>query len=270
MNSVKGDGNCFNNNYNNNELNSGYNLVVENNYYIYKKVIFKGFEDLPKDNQEVTVNYISKLSNGEQIDNTYIGRQPHVFVLGNKEVIPGLEIAIKSMQMKEVANFIIYPEFTYKALDLLKKGELKVSEPCFIEKPANVDFKAKKYYEKLFVKIELIKFDDLRVSKDKMSFEDRIKEGRKLKLEGNKFFKESKFNQAIAKYETGLDYLSMLPSENLTCEVKELKAQLNLNIANSHISLNEFNYALKKLNENFLDLSNLKANYFKCVRIFKI
>jgi hypothetical protein len=246
------------------EIQSGY-IAITNDKLIQKKLITKGFGGTPIEGKEVTINYISKLPNGKQIDNTYIGREPQSFILGNNSIIPGIEIALKTMQMKEISHFIIYPEYTYKALDLIKKGELRHEEPCIIDEPEIINEDNAKYYEVLHVEIELIKHDNPRISKAKLPPDARIEEASKLKLEGNGLFKEKRYREAIVKYETGIDYLTQMPTDNLTSNVIDLRHQLYLNKANSHINLYEYIYALKQLEIAFSIKINSKCHYLRAV-----
>jgi tetratricopeptide (TPR) repeat protein len=106
-----------------------------------------------------------------------------------------------------------------------------------------------------------------------MDYEERIAEAAILKIEGNELFKEKRFKEAIVKYNTGLSYLHQLPNEfSLSNKVMDLRVTLNLNIVNCHLSLTEYNYALKKLEEientqNIQKMKNfppVKFYYYRC------
>ena len=88
-----------------------------------------------------------------------------------------------------------------------------------------------------------------------------------LKNEGNELFRLQRYYEAIIKYKDGLEYITQMPTEFLTQKVYDLRHQFNLNITNCHIALNEYNYAMKSLNEAFTINKTPKCHYFRAVSI---
>ena len=87
---------------------------------ILKKLVTEGFGACPGKGMEVTVHYYSESEDGRFLDNTNVLREPYVFIIGKINVIPGLEIAIKSMQMGEKSVFCISPEYSFFAEEKFK------------------------------------------------------------------------------------------------------------------------------------------------------
>ena len=61
------------------------------NWYMRKEM---GTGRPVKENDTVTINYIGRLTNGKQFDNSFDRKQPFSFVVGKKQVIDGLEKGI--------------------------------------------------------------------------------------------------------------------------------------------------------------------------------
>lgn len=61
----------------------------------------------------VTVDYIGKLQNGQQFDNSYVRGEPFTFTVGEGQVIAGLEEGIIGMQAEGERILVIPPELAY-------------------------------------------------------------------------------------------------------------------------------------------------------------
>lgn len=72
----------------------------------------------PKTGDVVTVNYIGKLEGGRIFADSYKDNQPIRFVLGQKQVIAGLEEGLARMKKGGQARLIIPPELAYGARGL--------------------------------------------------------------------------------------------------------------------------------------------------------
>ena len=119
----------------------------------------------------------------------------------------------------------------------------------------------------IIYEIELVKFDKIRKNKSVLEPEERIEEAGNLKTEGNELFREKRYYEAIVKYNSGLNYINQLPTEFLNTKIVDLRLQFYLNITNCHICMQEFNYALKKVEEAF-GLKNpppVKCYYYRCI-----
>ena len=80
---------------------------------IQKQVLVMGNGSSPKSGDSVTVHYTGKFLN-EVIFDTSISRgQPFVFSIDRGQVIPGWDIALKTMALNETSIFIIPPEMAY-------------------------------------------------------------------------------------------------------------------------------------------------------------
>jgi FKBP-type peptidyl-prolyl cis-trans isomerase len=73
-----------------------------------------GTGDVAKAGDQVTVNYIGKLTNGTVFD-TSIGKQPFSFTLGTGQVIPGWDQGLQGMKVGGKRLLIIPPSLAYGA-----------------------------------------------------------------------------------------------------------------------------------------------------------
>ncbi|XP_011879049.1 PREDICTED: inactive peptidyl-prolyl cis-trans isomerase FKBP6 isoform X2 [Vollenhovia emeryi] len=73
-------------------------------------------EIIPQDAQ-VSVHYLGNLEyRDEPFDSTYSSGKPRTLRLNQNFILPGLEIAIRSMRKHEKSVFIIHPDLAYKAI----------------------------------------------------------------------------------------------------------------------------------------------------------
>lgn len=74
----------------------------------------KGVGKVVPYNAQVTIKYISYFEhNDEPFDSTYVHGHPKTIRLNQDSLIPGLELAITSMEKHEIAVFIIHPDLAY-------------------------------------------------------------------------------------------------------------------------------------------------------------
>jgi peptidylprolyl isomerase len=66
-----------------------------------------------KDGDIVSVQYTGTLEDGTQFDSSYDRGEPLTFTLGNGEMIPGFENAIRGMKIGEVKTVTLPPEEAY-------------------------------------------------------------------------------------------------------------------------------------------------------------
>lgn len=245
---------------------------------ILKKLVTKGFGPCPGKGMECVVNYYSETEDGRFLDNTNVLREPYVFTLGKLSVNPGLEIALKSMEMGEKAVFCIAPEYSF-----LSEEKFKNCDEALLQNLKNEGFKVeidKKYtkeellkmepkdakkYQNVYYEIELVKFDKPRPKRVTLSPDERMEQAYELKTEGNELFNQKRYREAIIKYKDGHYYLQQIPTQFLSEKVRELQNSLTLNITNCHIKLLEYVYALKNFDENFHFPKTPKLFYFKAV-----
>lgn len=83
------------------------------------EIIYRPLKDeRPKDGQVVKINYILTLSNGTLIDSSRGRGAPFEFVLGNINVIEGLNVAVRAFGRGERSRVNIPSSYAYGELDL--------------------------------------------------------------------------------------------------------------------------------------------------------
>jgi FKBP-type peptidyl-prolyl cis-trans isomerase FkpA len=75
----------------------------------------------------VTTHYITRLVNGQEVENTYKNEQPAIFQVGDGSVIKGLEYAIIGMQKGGVRRLVTVPRFSYNR-DKFSQGLVSSNE----------------------------------------------------------------------------------------------------------------------------------------------
>ncbi|KAF7383084.1 hypothetical protein HZH68_014933 [Vespula germanica] len=81
---------------------------------VMKLIKRKGVGEIVPYNAQVTIKYISYFEyNDEPFDSTYAHGHPKTVRLNQDLLIPGLEVAITSMEKHEIAIFIIHPDLAY-------------------------------------------------------------------------------------------------------------------------------------------------------------
>lgn len=81
---------------------------------IYKKVVKEGLgKELTTQNARIAIHYNAYLENEAiAFDSSYLRGHPVVFEIGKEEIMPGIELAVKSMREGEESQFVI----SYKLL----------------------------------------------------------------------------------------------------------------------------------------------------------
>lgn len=103
-----------------NDMNSKKSIDVNNqvsttatNNKLIKEITSNGTGEVAKDGDTVFVNYIGKLTDGTEFDNSYKRGQSIEFVLGSGQVIKGWDEGIKGMKIGEKATLTIPPNLGY-------------------------------------------------------------------------------------------------------------------------------------------------------------
>ena len=66
---------------------------------------------------KVWINYFASLDGADEpFDTSMTLQRPFTFKLGQGKVLPGLDIAVQSMAVREIAKFLIDPEYAYGPL----------------------------------------------------------------------------------------------------------------------------------------------------------
>ena len=261
--------------------------------YVKKKTVYNGIgSNKPINGYELTVNYIGELKDGRNVDNTYISKEPHQFILGGNSIIYGLELAIKSMTIGEKAIIIVEPEYGYIPLENFKN---KISDKKYVDdskydfsnlfydldnnnktiddikdKEGKKSFKelepteAKKY-STIIYEVELLFIDKKpRKQKSLLSTDEKIEISNDYKSEGILSFKQKYYHESIVYFTNALDYLTQIPSDEIN-KILDLKLSLLLNTVNCLIHLNSYQYALNKVEEAFKIKVNIKCFYYRAI-----
>lgn len=240
------------------------------NNFVGKKVITKGYgKKCPQDGDEMYVHYIGELKNdGRSVDNTYLAKEPHCFILGNNSITYGLELGIKTMTIGEKAYILVEPEYGHLPLENFKNN---LSNVKYLESALTIDFDTKsleineaKKYLPIIYEVELLYFDKPRKSKNEMSTIEKIETATELKSLGINSFKDNSFKEAEKHFEVALDYLTKIPSKDMN-DILDLKLSLILNVCNCLINLNEYANALRKIEQAFQIKVNAKCYYYRAL-----
>ena len=151
---------------------------------VKKKLIKEGKGEQAQEGNEVHVNYIGKNKDGKIFDQTK--DKPFVFKIGEGRVIKGWEIGVKTMKVGEKSEFILSPEYAY--------GDKKVSD--LIPENSTLTFE-----------IELLKVIVPKKEISKMTYEEKLAEGKKYKEEGVEKFKKGNFAEARDLFTRATAYL---------------------------------------------------------------
>ena len=237
--------------------------------FVKKKIITKGFgRHYPIEGQEITANYVGELPDGRNVDNTYIRKEPHQFILGGNSIIYGLELGIKSMKIGEKAIIIVEPEYGYLPLEQFKSNSI---DKKYLDSSLEISFdlttmepgEAKKY-SRIIYEVELVLIDKPRKQKSMLSTTEKIEYANELKSEGINAFKEKYYQEASCLFSTSLDYLTQIPSDDMHLII-DLKHSLLLNIVNCFIHMNQYGYALKKIEQAMSIKINAKCYYYRAL-----
>ncbi len=90
--------------------------TTQTNNKLLKEITSNGVGEVAKDGDIVSVNYVGKLTNGTEFDNSYKRGQPIEFNLGSGQVIKGWDEGIKDMKIGEKATLTIPPNLGYGEL----------------------------------------------------------------------------------------------------------------------------------------------------------
>jgi rhodanese-related sulfurtransferase len=92
----------------------GFSKTLANEGFIVE-TLQKGKGDLATANQQISVYYEGKLTDGTVFDASRTRGQPFSFILGKGQVIRGWELGIKGMAVGEIRRLTIPPELGYGA-----------------------------------------------------------------------------------------------------------------------------------------------------------
>jgi len=210
---------------------------------VRKKILKEGEGwDTPREESKVTVKLTGRLLDKNDEPSTVFEPEHTLeFVVGEEQVIEGIEVCVESMKQGEHALLTLLPKYAYGE----KGNELK-------QVPAN----AKLQYD-----VELLELIKEKESWD-MNAQEKIDAALKRKNEGNELFKESKFQRALKKYKKAMTFLDSETglSDEEKGKAKELKLPLYLNLAACKLHTKEYSEVKENCKKALeIDPSNTKA-----------
>lgn len=254
-------------------LESFNHLITNTNYedltgnrMVLKILLDPGIGQVVPENYVVLIHYIAYISNlQEPFDVTYLqGRRPKRFTLGSGELLPGLEIGIKTMTIGENARFIIKPELAYRELG------------CPPRIPPNATVLFDVHLVSYLSPENILTFD--RENRDPNIFNKNLVLVKKLHLEANELFKLKNTNKAIVKYNRALELLHIAGCNNDNEEIEMMKYlnRLYTNLSLCYLKQCAFNKVCRmgieamKYSERFSKRSaKLFFNWGKALRLLK-
>lgn len=227
---------------------------------------FTGVGQIVPEGNIVLIHYIAYvLNNPEPFDVTYLqGRRPKRFTLDNGEMLPGLEVGIKSMKLGENARFIIKPELAFRNMGC----------PPRIPPKATVVFDV--HLVKYFSVETSLTFDEDNL--DPNRFNKVLVEVKKLHFEGNELFKLKLFDKAIFKYNRAKELLHITGCNSDEKEIEMMKYlnKLYTNLSICYLKQCAFNKvcrmgieAMKYSNRFSKHNAKLFFNWGKALRLLK-
>lgn len=228
--------------------------------------MFIGIGQIVPENYIVFIHYIAYISNlHEPFDVTYLqGKRPKRFTLGNDELLPGLEIGVKTMRIGENARFIIKPKLAYREMG------------CPPRIPPNATILFDVHLVSYLSPENSISYD--KDSRDPERFNLNIVRVKKFHIEGNEQFKLKNIERAISKYEKAIELLHMTgcSSDNEEVEMMKYLNKLYTNLSLCYLKQCAFNKVCRmgleamKYSERFSKFSTkLLFNWGKALRLLK-
>nr|XP_022918246.1 inactive peptidyl-prolyl cis-trans isomerase FKBP6 [Onthophagus taurus] len=153
---------------------------------IKKRILRQGVGEIVTENASITCDYNAFFEyNPEPFDSTYAFHRSFRFQLGAGLVLPGLELAVKSMKMNEKSQFLIHPDYAYGSMGCLDR----------IPENATILFEIE-----LRNYINLGEAETVEEAGEEDSFEKNYQRAEALHLKGNDFYKRDLYRQAIKQY----------------------------------------------------------------------
>ena len=205
---------------------------------IKKKIIKEGSGPIPKQGDEVTINYLIKKKDNN-ISNEAKCKQ-YVLKIGSNQVVKGLEIGVKTMKVGEKADFIFSPDYTFGI------------ETIYNSVPEN---------STLEFEIELLNF--VLPQKQEMTYEEKLLEAKKIKEEGVEKFKSKDIVAAINLFEKTKIFLEEIDKNEI--EGVNLYIATLSNLCNCYNQQKEYHTVIKYATKG-LKLKELpKFYYFRAI-----
>uniref|UniRef100_A0A2S2Q1C7 peptidylprolyl isomerase n=1 Tax=Sipha flava TaxID=143950 RepID=A0A2S2Q1C7_9HEMI len=233
---------------------------------VLKILLDPGIGQVVPENYIVFLHYIAYISNlHEPFDVTYLqGKRPKRFTLGNYELLPGLEIGVKTMRIGENARFIVSPELAYREMG------------CPPRIPPNATILFDVHLVSYLSPENSLLYD--KDSRDPERFNISMVQVKKIHKEGNELFKLRNIERAIFKYEKAIELLHLTGcnSDDEEVEIMKYLNKLYTNLSLCYLKQCAFNKVCRmgieamKYSERFSKFSTkLFFNWGKALRLLK-
>ena len=210
---------------------------------VKKKIIKEGTGAQATEGSEVQVNYIGRNKDNKIFDQTK--DKPFKFTIGSHQVIKGWEIGVKTMKIGEKSEFILAPEYAY--------GDKKVSD--LIPENSTLTFE-----------IELLKVEIPKKEISKMTYEEKLAEGKKLKEEGVNKYKAGDITNARDMFTRATAYLeNMDKTKEEEAEGVNLYVTILSNICNCCNRQNEYHAVVSYASKGLKIKELPKFYYFRAI-----
>ncbi|CAF1939492.1 unnamed protein product [Rotaria magnacalcarata] len=220
---------------------------------IWKQIIYDGVGETPPLGSTVRIHYNAYFElNDEPYDSTYIRRRPCEFQLGKFNVLPGLDLAVRTMQKRERAKFIMSSDLLYGEHGCPPRIPPKAWSLFIVELISWID-------STIVEKLNKLKISDDEVTDD---FNERIRIVQTLRDMGNDEYAKQNLERAIRYYAKGKQFLikTKTNDEHQSAQYKELLLKLYLNSAQCYLKLRNYERTIKNSNEALqLDSKSIKA-----------
>ncbi|XP_050542602.1 inactive peptidyl-prolyl cis-trans isomerase FKBP6 [Daktulosphaira vitifoliae] len=197
---------------------------------VLKEITENGVGQIVPEDSIVLIHYIAHFENIiEPFDVTYLhGNRPQRFSLGEGELLPGLEIAIKSMRKGEHARFLIHPDLAYRELG------------CPPRIPGNATIHFEVDLVNYYSKESSFSFDE--DFRDPNRYQKILNKVLKFHKEGNELFKSKNIDKAVVKYNRGKELLHIITtnSDSEETEVMKFLCKLYTNLCICYLKLCAF------------------------------
>ncbi|KAL0269115.1 UNVERIFIED_CONTAM: hypothetical protein PYX00_006950 [Menopon gallinae] len=227
---------------------------LDPNGYVKKEIITPGSGPPPSDYCRVTVDYsFYKEHDQESFDSTYLRGKPARLCLSIGEIIPGLELAIRSMKRNENSRFLIKWEAAFG-----RQGcPPRIGKECDILADVTlldyVDF-AGNYDKNALTEAEL----------SSVTFEQSLKDAKNYHCLGNEEFSLGRIKCAIKSYRKAIRSLDEMRLANQEEEEKmlALKVKCLVNLAVCYNKIQRCEHACVACRDALsIEPNNVKATF---------
>lgn len=195
-----------------------------------KKKVIKpgiGLDSRPQRNNWVTLNLTEKISGNDEIIESY---QNFRFILGDCEVVQGLDVSLALMEKGEIADIIVSPRLAYGSI-----GKLPNIPPDSC----------------LHYQVELVDVEDT-IEETNLPYEERIKIGDSKRERGNFWYSRGDYSSSIHCYRRALEFLDE-QEEILDKDMDKVETLLQLrlrvynNLTAAQMKMEAYDAALKSV-----------------------